>query len=401
MDNDLALDVAGCIPLLRKGCCVKPVYRALSAMLAGAVSGPAAMAVTPLQSVVTANPSEATSSILTTSVAGAGQTRTVNGNLSVGDVSAAQFDTATGILVGATVTVNTAVAAIAQVTGTVNPSGNGRTITSTASFAGAISAPGVTFGSTQLVASRVCSGGNCPNSPGNQSASTAGSIVGTSAVAQADLASYAGSGSVMFNRSATGSTTVTNGSGGLNGTANGLFSFGSATPASNVYRIAYDYVNFASPSFNGSSVVTDTSLNFGNLLLGSGPVTLAFSLFNIGNANSAGLSLTSTGRSTNEAGFTTGVSTFTNGLDGGSSRNYSVTLTPTRLGIFADKFTLFLSDYALGGFGRRNYQLTLNATGNVIAGPSFVPEPATWTLMIAGFGCVGIAARRNVKVVAA
>lgn len=372
------------------------IYRLLPTLLGSAGLASAAMATVPLQTTATTTPAAQSTGMLTASATGASATSTVGGSVSGGSVNVAKFDTANGILVGATVGVNTAVSATAQVTGTVKPSGNGRTVTSTTTLTGSVSAAGVSFSTpSALTATRSCSGGNCANSPGNQTNVTAGTITGSSAVPLASLSSYAGVGTVAFALAASGSTTVTNGSGALTGTANGLFTFGSATAASNVYSITYDYLNFADPSFSNTSNVNALTLDFGTLFQNSGPVTLNFTLTNIGNANSAGLSLTSVGRSTNDANFTTTLTPFVNGLDGGNSATYSVTFNPVTLGSALDDFILTLQDYAPGGIGGRTYQLTAHTAADVIAEPAVAPEPAAWAMMLIGFGLVGATRRRG------
>ena len=365
-----------------------------AAFTATLMAGTAATAATPLQSSVTANPAALTTSALTTSATGHSATNSASGTLSASNVTVAQFNTASGILVGATVAVNTAVTETTQVVGVVPASGNGRRVDATSSLTGAVSTSGVTFSSGAIAGSHFCTGGNCANSPGNSQHITAGTIVGSSAVPLANLAAYAGTGTIGFTRSASGSATVTNGSNATSGTANALFTFGSATPASNVYSITYDFLNFANPSFNGSINQTALTLDFGTIFHNSAPVTLNFSLFNIGNINSAGLSLTSIGRSTNNLNFTSTLSTFTNGLDGGNSLNYSVTFNPATLGSASDIFTLNLSDFTIGGIGGKTYQLTANVLANVIEAPApGVPEPATWAMLVLGFGLVGFGAR--------
>ncbi|GGE09557.1 hypothetical protein GCM10011529_14840 [Polymorphobacter glacialis] len=216
----------------------------------------------------------------------------------------------------------------------------------------------------------------------------------------ANLSSYAGAGAVNFTRSASGSTTVTNGSGALSGTANGLFGFGSATPASNVYSITYDYLNFANPSFSGSSTVTNLLLDFGTLIQNSGPVTLNFTLYNIGNINTAGLSLTGISRETGNMAFSSNISPFVNGLAGGNSLTYSMTFNPVALGTANDLFSFALADYAPGGVGGKAYTLKAEARAIVVSDFDIIPEPATWLMMIVGYGLVGFAHRRRRRIAA-
>jgi hypothetical protein len=362
------------------------------------VSASAAMAVTPLTTTVSTTAVAANSAALTASTTGVSTTKTVNGTVAASNVTVGQFNTATGILVGATVNVNTAVNSTVVVTGTVPANGNGRRVDASTSLTGTVSTAGVTFGSTPtpLAVTHFCSGNNCTASASNQTRSVAGTIVGTSAVPLANLSAYAGTGTVAFTRSATGSSTATTSTNASVGTADGLFTFGGATTASNVYSISYDYVNFANPSFNGLTTQTALTLDFGSLHLNSGPVTLNFKLFNIGNINSAGLSLTAIGRSTNNLNFTTTATTFTNGLDGGNSLNYSMTFNPSVIGAANDIFTFILKDYAAGGagVGAKQYSLAATVIANV-TGIAPAPEPATWSMFVIGFGVIGASLRRR------
>lgn len=377
------------------------VLRSCSVLLVSVGLATAAVAVTPLQTTVTANPASATSGLLSATASGPTATQTVNGSVGVSDVAVSRFDTATGILVGARVAVNTAVSAIARVTGTILPAGIGPTITAATSLTGAVATAGVTIAGTALNASKQCFDVNCAISRDNQQTTTSGSIIGSSAVPLANLAAYAGAGTVGFTRTASGSTTATNSLGVITGTADGLFTFGSAMAANNVYGITYDFINFANPSFVVSSTITDTTLDFGRLRQNSGPVSLNFKLFNIGNSNSAGLDLLSITRQTNDGGFATNLSTFGDGLDAGNSRDYTAIFTPTTKGMATEMFSLVFGDYAVGGIGGKLYRLQIAAKANVVSESMGVPEPASWTMMILGFGLVGAAMRTRARIVAA
>ncbi|WP_166430479.1 choice-of-anchor E domain-containing protein [Polymorphobacter arshaanensis] len=359
-----------------------------------------AMAATPLQITATTNATQSSTGMQTATAKDAnGKKSTTTAPTNANSVNVAQYNTANGILTGASVLVNTAVSTTIRVTGDVEDSGNGRTVAAEAALAGTVAGGGVSFTSSTLTANKGCSGNNCKQSPSNQTATTSGSINSSATVPLANLASYAGTGNVTFTQSAAGSTKVTLGTKGKSGTADGLFTFGGVTPANNIYSITYDYLNFANPSFDGLTNVSSIDLDFGSLITGSGPITLNFSIFNIGNANSAGVSLNSIARSNNNADFTTTLANFSD-LVGGASSSFAMTFLPTVLGASTDTFTLDLADYApAGSIGAKTYQLKVNTIGNVLAPPpppvTSVPEPQVWALLVAGFGLTGFGQRRR------
>jgi PEP-CTERM motif len=373
---------------------MKTVTYFATTMLVAASFSSAALALVPLTTTVSASglPAADTEALLS-SVATGNTAKTTNGSVAASSVSLAKFDTSTGILVGARVKVSGVTTANnAKVSGTVLGSGGGRTVDATTSMSGAISGTGFTsITNAATSANRNCSGGNCPNSPSNAATSNPGAtLAGTAAIAAGSLASYAGAGSVELQRVGNGSATVTTGTGATSGLAEAFYSF-----AGGDYSIEYDYVNFASPSFDGASIVRSLNLDFGTRALGSGPVTLNFSLFNIGNASNAGVSLTSVNRDTSNAQFATTLSNFT-GLAGGASQSYSVTFDVSQLGFQQDVFRLSLADFAPDGVGGQTYDLDINVSGtgfeDAVGG---VPEPATWMTLIAGFGLVGVSARQR------
>jgi hypothetical protein len=364
----------------------------ISAMAAVGMAS-AATAVTPLTTTVSTTQAQFATNLQTATVNAANSSFTKIGASPGTTVNLAQFNTNTGILIGARATVNTSVFTTAQVGG--NSVGTGsRTVTANVTQTGSVAVAGVTFNSTAQTVSRQCSGGNCANSPGNNAAtSITATISGTTAVPTANLAAYAGTGTIGFTNSASGSTRVTTAGNAGNGTAQSFMTFGSTTTANNTYSIAYDYVNFANPSFSSSSTVTGSSLDFGTLLINSGLATLNFSITNIGNINTAGLSLTSITRSTNNSQLASSITTFTDGLDGGFTNNYTLNFNPLSVGAVNDIFTFNFIDFApAGSVGARSYQLNLAVSGNVF---DPVPEPSSWMMMLLGFGLVGAVARRR------
>lgn len=365
---------------------MKAFFPAVLVVIAGYAS--TALAAIPLTSTVSISGGvSASTASLIASVAAGSSTATVNGSVAAAGIDISKFNLATGILVGARIGVSGVTTSNnAQVSGAVRASGNDRTIAAVTSMRGVVSGVGFTsITNAPTAASRSCSGGNCTNSPGNAATTNPGAtLAGTAAVAAANLAAYAGPGTVTLARSGTGSSQVTTGSGATRGEAGAFYAFTGGT-----YSVTYDYLNFAKPSFSGSSVVTNLSLDFGTVVAGTGPVTRTFTLFNIGNINSAGLSLTGISRDLNTPEFSSTVTNVTN-LAGGNSVTFSVTFNPTQLGYKIEKFRLALRDYAPESVGGRYYELEINASGT-----SAAPEPQTWAMMIVGFGMVGAAARRR------
>jgi PEP-CTERM motif len=150
-------------------------------------------------------------------------------------------------------------------------------------------------------------------------------------------------------------------------------------------------INHALPSFDPLTTVQALTLDFGNLALGSGLVTLNFTLANIGDGNSAGLSLVSASSLTSN--FTSSLTSLSN-LPGGQSQLFTLSFDPTTLGNFNDMFTFNLIDFAPGVSGGQNYELKLTAIARVYD-PEVVPEPGTWMMMLLGFGLVGAISRRT------
>ncbi len=229
-----------------------------------------------------------------------------------------------------------------------------------------------------------------------QTTSSARTLTGSAAVSAANLAllTGAGPGTVNFSTAVNATNTaITNRSAVITGFADTRFTVGGTTRANNQYSVAYDYLNFANPSFSTGSTVTSSALDFGTLAINSGLATLNFSITNIGNINSAGLSLTSISRSTGNTQFASTITTFVNGLDGGNTNNYSMTFDPLAVGAVSDIFTFNFIDFApAGSVGARTYQLNLALSGDVF---DPVPEPASWMTMLLGFGLVGAIARRR------
>ena len=311
-------------------------------------------------------------------------------------VPISRFDTNTGILVGARMSVNIPITLALTARGTVPASGRNRRVDVASTVSGSVALAGASLTSTTFAVTERCDNGACLVPTAGNTTSSARTLNGSAAISAANLALLAGAGTGTVNFTTAvnaANTAIINRSNVITGFADTRFTVGGATTANNSYSVAYDYVNFANPSFNNSSTVTSSSRDFGTLALNSGLATLNFSITNIGNINSAGLSLTSISRSTNNSQLTSTITTFTNGLDGGFTNNYSVNFNPLSVGAVNDIFTFNFIDFApAGSVGARSHQLNLAVSGNVF---DPVPEPASWMFMLLGFGLVGTVARRR------
>ena len=311
-------------------------------------------------------------------------------------VPISRFDTTTGILVGARMSVNIPITLALTARGNVPTSGNNRRVNVGSTMSGTVALAGASVTSTSFAVTERCDNDACLVPTAGNTTSSARTLSGSTAVSAANLALLAGAGpgTVNFTTSVNATNTqIVNRSNVITGFADTRFTVGGTTAANNQYSVAYDYLNFASPSFSTDSTVTSSSLNFGTLLVNSGPALLNFTITNIGNINSAGLSLTSISRSTNNSQLTSTITTFSNGLDGGLSNTYSMTFDPLAVGAVSDIFTFNFIDFApAGSVGARSYQLNLAVSGNVF---DPVPEPASWMFMLLGFGLVGAVARRR------
>lgn len=362
------------------------------ALVVLAVGGSPALAVTPLTTTVssdqTGNTVTTSPSLLAERDSGTGTT-TVNGTTSATGVSLGQFDTSTGILVGAQVNVSGVGTAV---NANVAASGGTGTATATANLAGAVSGPGFSIGNDSATATQGCTDAECPATPtGPSASSTAATISGSATIASNSLAAYAGTGSVTLERSATGSSEVTLGGGFTSGASAASYSFSGGS-----YAIDYSYLNFAVPSLRANTITDTITINFGTVFrngaFGGGPVSRSFRVYNLGNANSADLELVSITRDTNDAVFSSNVAPFS-ALAAGSNQMFTVTLDPATVGNKIDRFRLALRDAAPdGSVGEREYTLDVQVQAFVTA---VVPEPATWAMFIAGFGLTGATLRRR------
>lgn len=286
-----------------------------------------------------------------------------------------RFDTSTGILVGARMTVSIPYSISVSATGIVPASGTGRTVDVNSTLTGSVTIAGTNISTAAFAASPKCNSGDCLNQSSNNTATASGTLAGSATVATANLAALAGTGpgTVNFSTSVNATNTqIINGSAVTTGFANSNFLVGSTTTALNQYSVAYDYLNFANPSFNTGSTVRTANVNFGTRFIDGGTAAQNLTLTNIGNINTAGLAVNSITRSTNNANLTTTLTPISN-IAANSGQTFAIGLNPTTVGTHSDTFTINTQDFAPGGVGIRPYTLTVNASATLInhANPSF------------------------------
>ncbi|MDB5425134.1 MAG: sorting protein, partial [Phenylobacterium sp.] len=184
-----------------------------------------------------------------------------------------------------------------------------------------------------------CTGAQCT---GGVSAELGGHFAATRVIPLGSLSEYAGTGTVAIERTSSVTVTVEASSGamapGLLTTATGLITLGGA-PASNVYRVTYDYLNFARPSFDPLTEQQTLNIDFGTLTLGASPVTQIFSMSNLGDEHSAGLSLSSFAPANSTSPFGNTLLAFEN-LGGGASLTSGFSFAATSVGSFSQSYTL-------------------------------------------------------------
>lgn len=320
-----------------------------------------------------------------------------NNNATAANVALGQFNAATGVLTGASLTLDSNRTQTISGGGTKSM-GPGRTANGSGTSTAALTAfgvnttytPAITQAGTGCSLAMGMSSAPCSWGPKTSATTATGS---TTSVNNANLNSYVGGGTVnaaltLPSLSATSTLSSTMGMGTSTSTSTYSVAWSGSVQAD------YTYLLHAAPSFAGGSSQSSLTLNFGTVLQNATVSPLAFGLYNLADPNRDGVNLDSFTPSGNSSTLSTNLVGFTNLLQG-DSKSFAALLNTSAVGLFNAQYVLNLSDFNVGGNAASNtlnhYQLTLNLTGNVAA----VPEPEEYAMLLLGFGMVGFQVRRK------
>ncbi|MGK2940377.1 MAG: PEP-CTERM sorting domain-containing protein [Immundisolibacter sp.] len=376
-----------------------------------------ALAVAIALSALAASPANAL--FTTTSVVGFENTATVvdpetagttyNNNASLGTSSIGQFNPATGVLMGATLNLDSTRTQTTEVNVTDGPNtgtNHSTTVTGTGSSTATISAPGVSSTYASITQAASCTAGRLEACDGAPVTSAPADTDLTGSVAAGSLGSYVGLGTVAVTRKATV----------LSATQGPPLFTGVATTTSTVtwkgdLSATYEYLLHAAPSFDGSSELLALNLDFGTLYLDEDATAQNFSIFNLAGAR-VGLDLDSFSGTGDTAAFTTDLVTFF-GLAAGGSNGYYFDFVTSAIGEFSATYNFLFSDADVGAASSRySYNgLVINLAGRVIertiesikiieanglpGDPRSVPVPSVLALLGSGLFALGLGRRRR------
>lgn len=317
-----------------------------------------------------------------------------NNNTAIATVGVGQFDAATGVLVGATLDLNSSRTQNILGSGFKN-NGPGRDANGSGNSTAGLTAPGVSSSfSTPITAT----GSGCSLAMGPTGYITCGwgpvsvASIATNAspsVNAANLNDYVGLSTTnaalsLPDLQATSTLSRTQGQASGSSTTYTVNWSGTA-------QVSYSYLLHAAPSFSNVAQNSALTLDFGTLALGSSNPSLSFMLYNLTDPNRVGLDLDSFTVTGDAGQFGTNLASFAN-LTQGGAQSFLAGLDTSSAGSFSAHYILTLSDADVGASSTRSaYQMELNLVGNVAA----VPEPETYTMFISGLGLMGVIARRR------
>jgi hypothetical protein len=312
----------------------------------------------------------------------------------LGTTELEQFDTATGVLTGATInlvstrTQSVTVSATAAGKGgkPVESSGTG---TSTVS----LTAPGASYTTSPTIPAT----GTCPAKIKEScSLTTTAPDVATdqNVTVTGSLDSYVGSGTVSVDRTAP-TLSAAQGIGVFNGVETTEYEL----TWSGDLSVTYDYLFHAAPSFDVSGPVATLLLDFGTVTQNSLVDPRYFSLFNLADIERTALDLDgfSLTEGSDTGALDSNLAVFSD-LAQDSKQDFQATLDTAALGSYREVYTLTLSDADIGAASSRSsWSLVLTLQGEVIAA-SAVPVPdAVWLFGSGLLGLVGVSRRKSEK----
>lgn len=368
-----------------------PKPTALAAAVAAALGTVAAVPASAL-TVTTAAQTFTVSGSVTDTEGGGATTTTLTGSVPI-----AEFDAATGVLMGATITLTSN----RTETVTVTAVGSGSAeATRTASGSGTSSAKLTASGGSITFATAITQSVSCTGTKqdGCSASSTDGNnpTSGAFVVSGDALDNYVGQvGSPTELASLSAPISATQGAGQFPGAESTKYALSWAGSIS----ATYDYLLHADPSFDASSKVMTLDLDFGTLYLGEDAAEKTFSIFNPAGER-VGLDLDSFTPTGDSSAFTTNLALFS-GLAAGGSESFWFDFVTSTLGAFSASYALNFSDADVGASSSRSSftGYTINLTGNVIArpvtGPAPVPAPGVLGLLGGGLLALGLARRRR------
>lgn len=314
-------------------------------------------------------------------------------NAALGNTLVSQFNASSGVLMGATLNLNSTRAPTVTVSaigaGTdaavVTTQGRGSSIAN-------LTAASDNFGLGTIGANTSCTGAK-KTGCSNTVMPTASQANANLMVGAGSLNSYVGTGIVAVARSSSLSASQ------QTATFPGAETTTYGVTWAGTLGTSYDYLLHADAALSdGNTSGLTLDLDFGTVFQNAIVNDILFSLFN-GAGDRVGLDLDSIQSSGDIAQLTTDMPASFTGLGAGNSLSYFASFDSSSLGLFNASYKLSLSDADIGAsesrFAYANY-LTLNLKGNVIAAssvPNVVPEPGIFALL--AIGIIGLNSSRR------